>query len=105
MGFIFNLIKSLSIKKPTAIYSVGPNNFAELLEQFDAPPKEKTATNIMQDYKVFLTMAQLEVDMLAMDPPAMYLGTQTWHEQDKKCFDFVPCMVRPEVVYCTYGKN
>lgn len=101
---IFGSIVSSFCYKP-GVYSVGPNNFAELMKQFDVPPKIKTQQEIVRDYQIKETMAALELDMLRMDPSVEYLGTYTWHEAGKKCFDFVPCVVRPEVVYCSYGKN
>jgi len=87
------------------VYITGPNTLDELLKQFDAPPKEKTQNDIIRDYQVKETIAALEVDMLKMDPAKAYKGTQLWYEGDVKCFDFVPCIVRPEVIYCSYGKN
>lgn len=88
------------------VYSIGPNTFAELLKQFDQPIKEKTQEDIIRDYQIKETMAALEVDMLKMDPTLFYRGIQLWYDNDnKKCFDFVPCSVRPEVIYCSYGKN
>lgn len=96
-GFSFN--------KP-GVYSVGPNNFAELLKQFDNPPKEKTQEDIIRDYQVKETMAKLEVDMLMMEPTTFYRGFQMWYDNDgNKYFDWMPCATRPEVVYCSYGKN
>lgn len=101
---IFNILNSLG-NSPKVVYSVGPNNLNELLKQFDNPPKEKTQEDIIRDYSIRETMAALEVDMLKMDPPKAFRGLQLWYEGDVKCFDFVPCIVRPEVIYCSYGKN
>jgi len=51
-------------------------------------------------------MAALEVDMLKMDPSLIYRGGQMWFDHEgNKYFDFVPCVLRPEVLYCAYGKN
>ena len=101
---MFNFIKKLFNKK--AIYVVGPNNLNELLKQFDQPTKQKTQADIIRDYQVKETMAALEVDMLKMDPSLVYRGGQMWFDHEgNKYFDFVPCVLRPEVLYCAYGKN
>jgi hypothetical protein len=85
----------------------GPNTWAELLEQFtsqDVSPK--TPEDIVRDYAIKETMASLELSYLKEDPAIFYRGTQAWHDQDgNKYFDFVPCVVRPEVHYCCYGKS
>lgn len=88
------------------VYSVGPNTFDELLKQFDAPPKEKTKEDIIRDYTVKETMAKLEVDMLMMEPTTFFRGFQQWYDSEgNKYFDWMPCATRPEVIYCSYGKN
>ena len=105
MGFLqsfFNIFNN----KNVAVYSVGPNNFTELLKQFDQPPKVKTQEEIIRDYNILETMRALEVNMLKLEPSAMYRGTQRFKDKDGNIFfDFVPCVVRPEVVYCSYGTN
>lgn len=94
---------SLSTK---GVYSVGPNNLIELLEQFSQPKKEKTEEDIIRDYQIKETMAKLEYDMLCMDPTIFFRGSQSWYDKDgNKYFDWVYCSVRPEVLYCSYGKN
>jgi len=100
---IFNVLNPFAFKGN--VYSSGPNNLEELLKQFDIPSKEKTDKDIIRDYQIKETMAALEVDMLKMDKSLEYKGTQIWFEGDVKCFDFVPCVLRPEVLYCSYGKN
>lgn len=88
------------------VYISGPNTLSELLTQFDNPPKEKTNEDTIRDYQVKETMAALEVDMLKMDPTYFYRGFQMWYDQDgNKYFDWMPCATRPEVIYCSYGKN
>lgn len=104
--FIFNLLKSLIGIPKAGVYSVGPNNLTELLKQFNQPIKEKTQDDIIRDYQVKETMAALEVDMLKMDPTIYYKGFQSWYDKDgNKYFDWMPCATRPEVIYCSYGKN
>lgn len=98
-------IKDLFSVKSVKIYTSGPNTLEELLKQFDQPLKEKTQEDYVRDYIAKETMAALEVEMLKMDPTVFFQGTQTWYEGDVKCFDFVPCSLRPEVIYCSYGKN
>lgn len=84
----------------------GPNSLEELLEQFDLPKKEKTKEDIIRDYQVFLTLAAIEIDMLKMGPPIKFYS-HNWveYEGGKAYYDWAPCIVRPEVVYCCYGKN
>ena len=51
-----------------------------------------------KDYIAFLTMAELELSYLRSDPALMFRGTH---------YDTfgIPCVVRPEVIYCCLGKN
>jgi len=58
------------------VYVTGPNSLNELLKQFNQPPKQKTNEDVIRDYTVKETMAQLEVDMLKMDPTIYYKGFQ-----------------------------
>jgi len=103
---MFEFIKNLFNNPKFKVYSCGPNNFVELLKQFDQPPKQKTQEEVVRDYQVKETMAALEVDMLKMEPTSFYRGSQSWYDRDgNKYFDWVNCAVRPEVVYCSYGKN
>jgi len=104
MELFSKLITSL-VSKQKVLYT-GPNTLNELLEQFDTPPKEKTQEDIIRDYTVKETMAALELSYLKDDPSFVYYGNQVWYDHDgNKYFDFVPCVVRPEVHYCCYGKN
>lgn len=102
---ICNSFKALLGIKPKPIKS-GPNTLEELLEQFDLPKKEKNQSDIVRDYLVLQTMAQLEVEMLKLEPARVYLGsTRINHDDGIVQLNFVYCVVRPEVVYCSYGKN
>lgn len=111
MSSVLNFIKSIykSWTAPTVHnkqHSFGPNTFSELLTQFDLPPKEKTQQDIVRDYQVFITMANLEVEILRLEPSRAFKGVQVWLDNDgNKFIDWVPCVVRPEVLYCSYGKN
>lgn len=87
------------------VYSTGPNTLDELLKQFDQPQKEKTQKDHERDYLVKEMMAKLEIEMLRLDPSHNFMGRHSWAEDDKKVFTWVPCVVRPEVVYCSYGKS
>lgn len=84
----------------------GPNTLEELLTQFDLPVKIKTQADVIRDYQVKETLAALEIDMLRMDPARAFKGVQIWLDNyGNKFVDWVPCVVRPEVIYCSYGKN
>ena len=109
---IFDIFKALTgikpwqDKLPAGVYSVGPNTLAELLQQFDVPPKQKTEQDAIRDYQMRESMAALEVDMLKMDPARAFKGCQAWKDSDGNVYiDWVPCAIRPEVVYCSYDKN
>jgi len=89
-----------------SVHSYGPNTLSELLSQFDQPKKEKTKEDVVRDYLVNETMAKLEVDMLKMEPTKFYKGQQIYRNDNGISFyDWVPCSVRPEILYCCYGKN
>jgi len=101
---MFNFIKNIFKKKIK--HATGPNTLGELLQQFDQPTKQKTQADIIRDYQVKETITALEMDMLKMDPSLVYRGGQVWLDHEgNKYFDFVPCVLRPEVLYCAYGKN
>lgn len=102
---IFNSLLSPFLFKGQ-VYITGPNDLDEILKQFDQPKKEKTQEDIIRDYQVRETMAKLEVDMLMMEPTTFFRGCQRWVDSEgNKYFDFVYCATRPEVIYCSYGKN
>jgi 4-aminobutyrate aminotransferase-like enzyme len=102
---LFSKLIAPLLSKQKVVYT-GPNTLDELLEQFDKPPKEKTQQDIIRDYQVKETMAALELSYLKDDPSLIYHGNQVWYDHDgNKYFDFVTCVVRPEVHYCCYGKN
>lgn len=106
---ICNTFKSLlSFKKAVIIKPIqtGPNTLDELLQQFDLVLKEKTQQDVIKDYMIKETMARLELEMLRMDPARGFLGTtRIKHDDGTIYINFVPCIVRPDVVYCAYGKN
>lgn len=106
MASIIDTIISFFYKKPIqGAYSCGPNNFAELLEQFDLPPKIKTEKEIINTFKTQIKMYNLEWEMLKMDPTMFFLGSRKTINEDIVDIDFVPCSVRPDVIYCNIGKN
>jgi hypothetical protein len=87
--------------------TTGPNTLAELIKQFDLPPKPPPAGEaVVKAYQIKETIAAVEIDLLKMDPALSYRGNQLWYDNaGNKFFDFVPCVVRPEVLFCCYGKN
>jgi hypothetical protein len=101
---MFNLFKWLFKKQAKPMH--GPNTLAELIQQFDAPPKQKTAEEVIRDYQMKEVMAQLQLSYLQTDPAICYQGNQRWHDAaGNKYFDFVPCVLRPEVLYCNCSKS
>lgn len=106
MGFLKKIVQALIGKPYMQGYSVGPNNLAELLEQFDKPAIQKTSEDAIRDFKTRIAMANLEMEMLKLEPSVVYRGCQRWQDaQGNKYFDFVPCIVRPEVVYCATSRD
>jgi hypothetical protein len=106
MELFSKLISSLLSKTTKTVLYTGPNTLGELLKQFDKPPKEKTQQDVVRDYQVKETLTALEVDMLKLEPTLFYRGFQAWYDGDgNKYFDWIPCASRPEVIYCSYGKN
>jgi hypothetical protein len=104
MATFFKFIKTIFY--PDKKQAKGPNTLNELLVQFDQPKKEKTQEDIIRDYQVKITMLNLEYDMLKLDPSLEYKGSYRWVDSDKNVyFDWVPCIIRPEVLYCSYYKN
>ena len=94
------------VLRPNATKQSGPNTLEELLTQFDLPKKEKTKEEVIRGYQIFLTMAELELEMLRMAPPIKFYS-HNWvdYEGGKAYYDWAPCIIRPEVVYSCYGKN
>lgn len=89
-----------------SMVNTGPNNLAELLQQFDQPVKQKTAQDTIRDHYMKEAMACLELSYLRDDPAICYQGNHRWHDaQGNKYFDFVPCALRPEVLYCNYSRS
>lgn len=90
---------------PLSIKKDGPNTLAELLSQFDTPKKDKTNDDVIRDYLIKEAMARLEVDMLKMEETKFFKGQQKCYDNNGMFYDWVYCSVRPEVMYCSYGKN
>lgn len=109
MSTIRKIIKFLinSFKKKEQLKS---NNVTleDIIDQLSKPSIKKVLTNdeIKKQYLIQEAMYQLELDMLKMSPVRKYNGTQRWKDKDGNIyFDFVPCSVRPEVVYCNTHRN
>jgi len=107
MDFFNSILKAvLSPFNKEPIKQIGPNTLEELLLQFDLPPKQKTKEEIINSYLIKETLAGLEVEYLRSSPVSLFKGAQRWKDGEGNIFfDWVPCSVRPEVVYCSYGKN
>lgn len=102
---VISFIVSLFVHRQP-IHATGPNTLAELLIQFDQPAKEKTTSEIIRDSQIRETIAALEVDMLKMEPSLKFNGHQCWYNSEgSKFYDWMPCSLRPETLYCCYGKN
>lgn len=107
MDIFQKLFKSL-LSYPKVALKISPNSFADIVKQLEQPSlkKEKTPLQIFQDYIYKESMSKLEVEMLKMEPDRCYKGFQIYYDNSgNKFFDWVPCVIRPEIVYCSYGKN
>ena len=105
-GFIKKILQTNLFASGKTYYAVGPNNLNELLKQFDQPPKQKTPEEIIQKYCIQVAMYQYELEMLRMEVSNHYMGSIRVNNNNGTVdIDFVPCVVRPDVVYCSYGKN
>ena len=107
MQSIIKTIKDLILGKSYNPINQSPeSDFSYILKQFELPPKVKTEQDIIRDYTVKMTMHNLEWEMLKLDPSVCFQGFQTWYDHEgNKFFDWVPCVIRPDVFYCSYGKN
>jgi len=105
MELFHKIFKSL-LGNPEVAIPISPCTFADIIKQFDQPKKEKTSIQVFQDYFYKESMANLEVEMLKLDPYIIFKGYQTWIDnQGVKFCDWVPCVLSPEIYYCCYGKN
>lgn len=101
---MFEFVKKWFVK-PT-VYISGPNTLKELLTQFDVPKKEKSSDEINQHFCIQVAMYQLELDYLEDQPSKTYIGSQAWNDENgNKNLVRIPCIIRPDVLYCSYGKN
>lgn len=107
MDIFYKIIHALLGTKPVCkSANAGPNTLAELLQQFDAPQKQKTSADAIRDFQMKEAMAHLELSYLQGDPTIAYQGNHRWFDAEgNKYFDFVPCMIRPEVLYCNYSRS
>lgn len=108
MESFLKTIQALLGSKTSSAIPVSPNTFADIIKQLEAPvvKEEKSPLQVFQDVFYKESMSKLEVEMLKMEPHTKYTGYQYWFDSGGNKFcDWVPCMIRPEVEYCCYGKN
>ena len=108
MDSFLKIIKSLLGSKAKVAIPISPSTFADIIKQLEEPvvKKEKSPIQVFQDVFYKESMAKLEVEMLKMEPHNHYTGHQYWFDNEGNKFcDWVPCIVRPEILYCNYGKN
>lgn len=83
-------------------------SFQDIVNELSQPPKlkNKSPEEINRTYLIQEALFQLEVDMLKMEPPNMFRGSQRWKDNEGNTyFDWVYCSVRPEVVYCNAHRS
>lgn len=86
----------------------GFDTLQDILNQFDQPKKEKTSQQIVDHYLVLEKMTMLEIEFLQDSPARAFVGmTKIWDENEKDVLKitFVPCVVRPEVLYLGFSRN
>lgn len=84
------------------------NTLQQILDQFDQPAAEKTQQQIINHYLVLEKMTMLELEFLQDSPARAFVGmTRLWDEHEKGTLkvSFVPCVVRPEVLFRGFGRN
>jgi len=111
MSNIFKILQSLLNSSMfcgtnKAVYSVGPNNLSELLMQFDQPAHQKSTKQLADEIYYTEKFKKLELDFLKSAPDTKFTGSwKTENSDGTMDIDFVPCVIRPEVFFCCYGKN
>lgn len=86
----------------------GVNTLQDILDQFNQPKKEKTQQQIIDHYLILEKMTMLEIEFLQDSPARAFVGmTRLWDETEKGTLKitFVPCVVRPEVLFRGFGRN
>jgi hypothetical protein len=80
--------------------------FADIITQLTQEPLIQKISDPVRDYCIKETMAALELSYLQSDLPIMYHGRSMWYDSNNTAYlTFIPCALRPEVLYCSYGKN
>jgi hypothetical protein len=105
MDVFYKYLQTLLGSK-TAI-AITPSTFADIVKQLEEPivKKEKTPLQVFNDAYYKESMSKLEVEMLKMEPNKQFTGYYVWLDRGIKFSDWVPCVIRPEIEYCCYGKN
>lgn len=83
-------------------------SFNNIILQLSEPPvtKVKSPEEIQKHYLIQEALFQLEIDMLRMSPALRFKGIQRWKDNTGNIFfDWVPCVVRPEVLFLGWGKS
>ena len=108
MSFIQYVIQTITKLTSNTPYKGNEVTFQDIVNKLNEPPvvKVKTEKEIERDYLIQEAMSKLEVDMLTMGPAELYQGVQRWKDRDENIYiDWVPCMVRPEVLYCNTHRS
>jgi hypothetical protein len=109
IGNLFRHVARFFHKSDPVTTISGPNTLQELLVQFDAAPKQKTQHQVQQHYLIREKMMLLEIDFLQEGPAQAFMGLSKVLDeeegQDAYQIRFVPCVVRPEVLFRGFGKN
>ena len=80
----------------------------DILDQFDKPSPQKTQQQIIDHYLILEKMTMLEIEYLMDRPARAFVGmTKLIDETEPGTLKvtFVPCIVRPEVLFRGFAKN
>ena len=86
-----------------------PVTLQDILQQFEEPPKNASQNEINQKYLILEQMTVFELEQLKMMPSRAYVGMTKILDESEGEFvykiRFVPCIVRPEVLFLGFNKN
>lgn len=108
-GHVFRRLSSFFHTSVQIKPSRGPNTLQELLVQFQQVPPEKNQKQVEQHYLIMEKMVLLELEYLQEGPARAFVGMSKVldEEEGENVYKirFVPCIVRPEVLFRGFGKN
>ena len=94
---------------PRVEEKVEPITLQNILDQFDNIPKQPDQKELQSKYLMHEQMTIFELEQLKMMPSRAYVGMTKILDESEGEFvykiRFVPCIVRPEVLFRGFNKN